>query len=213
MPYYLQYLKEFEAKGYTRISAPLIAEIFGYTEIQVRKDLAAVSSVPGRPRLGFDIKLLISDIEEILGYKSPNKAIIVGVGSLGHALLNFEGFSNYGIDIIAAFDSNKDKIGSTVNGKKVQSTEKLSSFCKKNKIKIGIITVPQKAAQEVCNEMVEAGITAIWNFTQGHLIVPEEILVQNENMAANLAMLINHLKENRLEIGKRKKGRNPIIPR
>lgn len=195
MPYYLQKLKELQSQGRTEISAPQLAEIFGYTEIQIRKDLAGVSSVQGKPKVGFKISPLIVDIENVLGYKYANKAIIIGAGLLGHALLNFKGFSDYGIEIVAAFDANEDKVGLEYNGKPVLSMTELSRYCTENGIKIGIITVPQIAAQRVCDALVDSGIKAIWNFAQTHLIVPQGILVQNENMAASLAVLFQHLKE------------------
>lgn len=196
MPYYLQFLKDLQNQGITEVSAPLLSKAFGFTEIQVRKDLAAVSSIQGKPKIGFKISPLIVDIENVLGYKYANKAVIIGAGSLGHALLGFKGFADYGIEIVAAFDANEDKVGSEIDGKPVFSMEELPSFCQKEQINIGIITVPQIAAQRVCDRLVESGIKAIWNFAQMHLTVPHGILVQNENMAASLAMLFNHLKEN-----------------
>lgn len=195
MPYYLQKLKELQNEGKNEISAPQLAELFGFTEIQVRKDLACVSSVQGKPKIGFKISPLIVDIENLLGYKYANKAVIIGAGFLGHALMNFKGFSDYGIEIMAAFDANEDKVGLEYNGKPVLSMNRLESFCKDNDIKIGIITVPQIAAQRVCDALVASGVKAIWNFAQMHLSVPQEILVQNENMAANLALLFQHLKD------------------
>lgn len=195
MPYYLQYLKDLQNQGKTEVSAPLLSEAFGFTEIQVRKDLAAVSSIQGKPKIGFKISPLIVDIENVLGYKYANKAVIIGAGSLGHALLGFDGFADYGIEIVAAFDANEDKVGTDIDEKPVYSMDFLSDYCHQENINIGIITVPQIAAQRVCDHLVEAGVKAIWNFAQIHLSVPHGILVQNENMAASLAMLFNHLKE------------------
>ena len=103
MPYYLQYLKEMHSHGKTEVSAPLLSEAFGFTEIQVRKDLACVSSVQGKPKVGFKISPLIVDIENLLGYQNANNAVIIGAGSLGHALMGFSGFSDYGIGIVRTF--------------------------------------------------------------------------------------------------------------
>ncbi len=188
-------MKEYANAGNTHISAPVIAKIFAYTEIQVRKDLAMVSSVPGTPRTGFEIGRLIADTERALGYTEPNRAVLIGVGFLGHALLNFEGFKDYGIEITCPFDISPEKIGTVVGGRTVLDVSSLKEYCEKNKIRIGIITTPQSNAQAVCDSLVEAGVIAIWNFSLSHLAVPRGILVQNENMAANLAMLINHLKD------------------
>lgn len=193
MPYYLQHIKEMHANGKDEVSAPYLAEVFHFTEIQVRKDLAAVSSVQGKPKVGFKIAPLIVDIENVLGYKNKNRAVLVGVGSLGHALMCNSGFADYGIEITAGFDANEDKINEEVEEKPILSMDKLTSYCKENEIKIGIITVPQIAAQRVCDQLVDSGIKAIWNFAQIHLTVPDGILVQNENMAASLALLFKHL--------------------
>ncbi len=194
MPYYLQKLKEMHAEGKTEISARLFAEMFGFTEIQVRKDLASVSSVHGKPKVGFKISPLIVDIENVLGFKHENKAVIVGAGSLGHALMSHKGFSEYGIEIVAAFDADDDKKGIEISGKPVYGMEQMQKFCNENRIEIGIVAVPQIAAQRVCDSLVLSGIKAIWNFAPLHLTVPRGILVQNENMAASLAMLFKHLR-------------------
>ncbi|MCR4675880.1 MAG: redox-sensing transcriptional repressor Rex [Sphaerochaetaceae bacterium] len=192
MPYYLEHLRDMQKNGETVVSAPVLAQHFKYTEIQVRKDLASVSSVPGKPKIGFKIATLIVDIENVLGYKRLNKAVLVGCGALGSAFLKFKGFSEYGCEIAAGFDANTEKLGSFADVP-VLPMEELSEFCKNENIKLGIITVPAIAGQRVCDQLVEAGIKAIWNFAPIHLIVPEGILVQNENMPASLAMLFNHL--------------------
>lgn len=195
MPYYLQHLRKMLSQGKKEVSAPFLAKEFGFTEVQVRKDLACVSSVQGKAKVGFNVASLITDIEELLDYKHSKNAVIVGYGQLGHALMGFTGFSEYGIDIVAAFDNCCDKLGTTSNSKPVLPVEDLHDFCSKNDIKIGIITVPGEHAQAACDLLVEAGIKAIWNFAPVHLNVNTDILVQNENMAASLALLFNHLKE------------------
>lgn len=192
MPYYLERLKEMHKNGETIVSAPILAQHFGYTEIQVRKDLASVSSVQGKPKIGFNISTLIVDIENVLGYQNINKAVIVGCGSLGHAFLGYKGFSAYGCEIVAGFDANPEKLG-MFGEKPIFGMNCLKEFCNKESIKMGVIAVPAIAAQRVCDQLVDSGVKAIWNFAPIHLIVPEGILVQNENMAASLAMLFNHL--------------------
>lgn len=192
MPYYLEHLKEMHKNGETIVSAPVLAQHFGYTEIQVRKDLASVSSVQGKPKIGFNISTLIVDIENVLGYQHLNKAVLVGCGSLGHAFLGYKVFSEYGCEIIAGFDANPEKLG-TFGDKPILGMNALKEFCTKEAINMGIITVPAIAAQRVCDQLVDASVKAIWNFAPIHLIVPDGILVQNENMAASLAMLFNHL--------------------
>ena len=114
---------------------------------------------------------------------------------LGRALLGYSGFAEYGLNIVAAFDSDDVLIGTSKSGKPIMHMSRLEEFCKKHKICIGIITVPAEYAQGVCDRLISTGIQAIWNFAPKHLDVPEGILVQSENMAASLALLSKHLSE------------------
>lgn len=196
MPYYLQYLKKLQKEGVEVVAAPAIAESLNLNEVQVRKDFAAVSTSKGKPKSGFPVNELIGSMENLLGYHDVDSAVLVGAGSLGNALLSYKGFGSYGLDIVAAFDSDDDIIGKEICGKKVLPVDKLSEMCRRLNIHIGIIAVPESQAQAVCDQLVAGGVLAIWNFAPVHLSVPKNILVQNENMAASLAILSKHLKEN-----------------
>ena len=195
MPYYLHHLKKLDNDGVESISAPYIADILELNEIQVRKDFAAISTTRGKPKSGFNIKELIFNMENFLGYNNNNDAVLIGVGSLGKALLSYSGFEHYGMNIVSAFDINKNIIGNEIGGKKVFHVEKTSELCRKLNIRIGIITVPEEAAQIVCDQLVAGGVSAIWNFAPVHLSAPENIMIQNENMAASLALLSKHLQQ------------------
>ena len=194
LPTYLAYLKALPETGQTHISATALASALNMGEVQVRKDLAMVSN-GGRPKIGYPLDVLISDIEEFLGYGNTNDAVLIGAGKLGKALLGYGGFAEYGLNIVAAFDTDEKLVGETKSSKPILPISQLTEFCKEQKIKIGIITVPAEFAQGVCDQLIEAGIAAIWNFAPKHLDVPPEILVQNENMAASLALLSKHLNE------------------
>lgn len=189
MPLYLHFLQEESSKGAQYISSTVIAQNISVSSVLVRKDLALVSSEPGRPRLGFAISRLIVDIEKFLGYDNLSDAIIVGAGGLGRAFLGYEGFKSNGLHILAAFDVSEKLVGTKVAGKEIMPLEKMEEFVKEHNIRIGIITVPKVAAQEVLNKMVEAGIKAIWNFAPAPLRVPKDILLKTEDLAASLAML------------------------
>ncbi|MEA1884212.1 MAG: redox-sensing transcriptional repressor Rex [Thermotogota bacterium] len=191
LPYYLYYLRNSNEEY---CSATTIARDFRLNEVQVRKDLAIVSKTGGSPRKGFNVQELISDLEDFLGYNNMNDAIIVGVGHLGKALINYKGFQDYGINIVMGFDraiKTEMLIGSTA----IFPMERMKNLVQRLKIKLGIITVNQGSAQRVCNQMIDAGIKAIWNFSPYMLRVPEDVLVQNENMAMSLAILSKHLNE------------------
>ncbi len=188
LPLYLGYLKQLGENAPINISSGAISQAMKLNEIQVRKDLAAVSI--GKPKIGYVLQDLIADIEAYLGYNSVCDAVIVGAGKLGKALMDYKGFSEYGLKILAAFDSNVDVINEDSN---IYHVDKLWDLCQRLGIKMGIITVPAHFAQGVCNEMVNAGIKAIWNFAPVHLNVPDDVIVQNENLAVSLAVLSKHL--------------------
>ena len=194
LPTYLSYLKALPSEASANISATALAAGLHMGEVQVRKDLALVSD-GGRPKIGYNREHLIADIENFLGYGNSNDAVLIGAGKLGRALLGYGGFAEYGLNIVAAFDANDTLIGTTNGGKPIMHLARLGEVCQRYKIKIGIITVPAEQAQGVCDLLISNGILAIWNFAPKHLNVPDHILVQNENMAASLALLCKHLNE------------------
>jgi len=193
MPLYLHFLQEENSKGAQYISSTVIAQNISVSSVLVRKDLALVSSEAGRPRLGFAISRLIVDIEKFLGYDNLSDAIIVGAGGLGRAFLGYEGFKNNGLQIVAAFDVSEKLIGSQVAGKRILPLSEMKTFVEENKIKIGIITVPKTAAQDVLNQMIDSGIKAVWNFAPAPLRAPKEVVLKTEDLAASLAMLAGKL--------------------
>ena len=191
LPGYLEMLRELSPDEVPYISATTIAKKLFLGEVQVRKDLAAVSGA-GKPKLGYVTEELITKLEEILGYNRLTSVVLVGAGKLGRALLQYDEFSRYGVKILAAFDSN-DKVISLGSKTEILPMNQFEYFCKKENIKLGIITVGEGSAQAVCDQMVKSGITAIWNFAPCKLKVPNGILLKNENLALSLAHLNNQL--------------------
>ena len=194
LPGYLAYLRSIPEGSSPYISATALAGALGMGEVQVRKDLAMVSD-GGRPKIGYLRESLIEDISQFLGYDNTTDAILVGAGKLGQALLGYKGFEAYGLNILAAFDA-EPSADHTDEGKPIYPMSQLHNFCRANKVLMGIITVPAKHAQSVCDQLIACGIKAVWNFAAVHLDVPENILVQNENMATSLAVLSMHLEAN-----------------
>lgn len=193
LPFYLELLKQKRRQNEEYISSSQVAKELNLHDVQVRKDLATASKLGGKPKIGYEINELIRDLEDYLGCYRVNKAILVGVGSLGKALLGYKGFKDYGLEIIEAFDSYSGIIGNEIKGVKISSMDKLASCVKENNIHIGIITVPAQYAQNVCDLLVEAGVNAIWNFAPIMLKVKEGVILQSENMASSLAVLSRHL--------------------
>ena len=189
LPVYFNYLRSLpEERKKGNISATAIAEALGLNDVQVRKDLASVSN-GGRPKVGYVTSELMSDIGRFLGFENHDSVVVAGMGNFGRAMLEYNGFEAYGFDILCGFDCNKERVGSTINGKPVRHIDELESFCKSNDIHIGIITVPESAAQEVCDRMAKAGIKYILNFAAVHLNAPKGVTVHNENISLTLAML------------------------
>ena len=194
LPTYLSFLRTRSGEASKYVSATAIADALGMNQVVVRKDLASIST-SGRPKVGYVREDLIQELERFLGYDTADDAILVGAGKLGRALLSFGGFPQYGLNILAAFDTDPAAANTRVGDKMVLPLEKLPDLCRRTKVRIGIITVPGEHAQQVCDLLIQSGILAIWNFANVHLEVPPGILVQNENMAVSLAILSNHLKE------------------
>lgn len=191
LPGYLAYLKNMPEDAPANISATSLANALGMGEVQVRKDLAMVSD-GGRPKIGYLRESLIEDIEQFLGYDNTTDAVLIGAGKLGQALMGYQGFDEYGLNILAAFDE-RPPMNRSEEGKPIYHISKLETFCRTHKVLMGIITVPADSAQQVAELLIQGGIKAIWNFAPAHLDVPANILVQNENMATSLAVLSVHL--------------------
>lgn len=186
VPEYLRYLKSLNEET-KFISATKIARDLNLGDVQVRKDLAALCGL-GKPKTGYLYKDLFLKLEEFLGENNCN-AVIVGAGSLGKALLDYEGFEAFKISIIAAFDKRENEMYHSIF-----PMEKLEKFCNENDVKIGIIAVPQESAQEVCDLMCQIGIKAIWNFAPCQLKKPDDVIIQYENLALSLANLKRQIK-------------------
>ncbi|MCE9615895.1 MAG: redox-sensing transcriptional repressor Rex [Lentisphaerae bacterium] len=192
LPGYLQLLRELQADGHEFVSGTVLAETHDLEPAIVRKDLA-VTGIIGTPRRGFCVNDLIVAIEHFLGWNSPAKAVLVGVGNLGAALLGYRGFDDYGLRIAGAFDRDPARIGLSIHGRKIQPVEKLTTFVRATGIILGVLTVPAGAAQEATDLMVQAGIRGIWNFTPTKVKVPEHVVTQKEDLAEGLAVLSHRL--------------------
>lgn len=147
----------------------------------------------GKPKIGRSIKELISDINDFLGYNNTTDAIIVGIGHLGTAFLNYPGFNDLGLNIVAGFDIDPTLFGRLINGKIIYNMSRLENVVRQTKVRIAILTTPSSASNEVAKKLVKCGIKAIWNFSPMVLDVPEDIIVENVNLASSLAVLSHKL--------------------
>ncbi|MDR0734975.1 MAG: redox-sensing transcriptional repressor Rex [Elusimicrobiota bacterium] len=186
---YLDYLKSL---GADCVSSGQIADNFGFTAIQVRKDIAC-AGFSGRPKRGYNRAELIKHIENFLGFYDKMDAFLVGAGNIGRALASYGGFAKYSLNIIAACDINPQLHGTEINGKKIFSVDKAVDLIKRLKIKLAIIAVPSHQSQPAADLLIKAGIKAIWNFSSARLSCPPDIIVQNEDLGASLSVLSQKL--------------------
>ncbi|MBD5631646.1 MAG: redox-sensing transcriptional repressor Rex [Clostridia bacterium] len=187
LPVYLNYLKSLDG-GAEYISSGAIARALNMGEVLVRKDLA-YTSAQGRTRVGYNRVELVAALEDYLGCNNKKNAAIFGAGGLGHALLSYGGFINYGIEIVAAFDKDPEKIGTEISGKPVYDVSETKEGVEKLGVELAVICVPATHAQEVADVLVGCGVKAILNFAPVLLKVPEDFNVRNIDLAANLAIL------------------------
>jgi len=192
LPQYLQLLRQMQTKGRIAVSCTHLADDLGFTSTQVRKDLA-VTGIIGKPKVGYITEELIASIENFLGWNNYSDAFLVGVGNMGNALLGYDDFRLHGLNIVAAFDANPEKIGKNVHNCEIFALDKMYELAERMHIQIGILTVPAAAAQSVASEMVLAGIRAIWNFSPVALEVPDSIIVENVRLYSSLAVLTSRL--------------------
>lgn len=195
MPAYLRVLNQLRDENIEYVSSNKIGELLNLKPILVKKDLGLVTSQQGKPRLGFKISILISDIETFLGYDNSKDALIIGVGHLGRALLSYPGFKNYGVNICLGFDIDNQIIGKTIDGVTIMPMSKLEDLTNRLHIHIAIICVPKEFAQEIVDRLATTCIRAIWNWAPIDLNVPSYIAVKNEDIATSLAVLTNKMKE------------------
>ena len=174
------------------VSSKELGGRLGIPSTQVRKDLSYYGEF-GRRGVGYNVNDLKKSVGKILGVNKCWSAILIGAGNLGRALVNYGGFAKMGMEITNVLDVDLNKIGNKIGPITVQSMKKLDEVVENQDVKLGIITVPVNAAQEVATQLVEAGVKAIWNFAPTRLYVPDDVVVRNEDLAVGIVSLIYHL--------------------
>ncbi len=185
---YFRILGDVEGEGEETISSERLAKRCGITSAQVRKDFSSFGSF-GRRGLGYNVDHLRGSIGKILGIDRSWKVVLVGAGNLGHALFQYEEFHRQGFHICAIFDHNLAKVGKDWEGVSVHSMDRLGEIVRDTGARIGVVTVPAKAGQEVADQLVAAGVEGILNFSPVKLNVPEPVYIRNVNLAIALESL------------------------
>ncbi|MBU0550096.1 redox-sensing transcriptional repressor Rex [Myxococcota bacterium] len=193
LPCYIHVLKKVEQLGRQSVSTSDISRELKLDPTQVRKDLS-YTGIVGKPRVGYPLKDLIEAIEHFLGWDECTHACLVGVGHLGKALLGYNRFGEYGVRIVAAFDVDEAVVGARISDHIVYHIDALPEIAQRFNIEMGILTTPASAARGASQNMVEAGIKAIWNFAPTALELGADIIVENAQLYATLAVLSRQMR-------------------
>ncbi len=185
---YLRFLEHFAAQGQGTISSAELARHGGTTSAQVRKDLSFFGSF-GKRGLGYSVAELAARIRDILGLKRTYRVVVVGAGRIGSALIQYSGFRQRGFHVTAIYDKDPKKVGSRWNGIVVRDVRHIGADLRKEATDIAIVVTPADAAQDVTDQLVQAGVKAILNFAPVQLAVPADVVVKSVNMALELETL------------------------
>ncbi|MBR0208030.1 MAG: redox-sensing transcriptional repressor Rex [Oscillospiraceae bacterium] len=189
LPRYLRKLDELKASGVGRISSFNLGQQLGLTPSQIRQDFSCFGEF-GQQGYGYNVAALREEIASILGMDRGFKAILIGVGNIGHALMDNFCFSEWGFTLAAAFDIDPSIVGTSTNGVTVRSMDELLDYLRGNKIDVAVLTVPKEAASAVAKLLFDNGIGAIWNFTNVELTEPNSpSLVENVHFSDSLLSL------------------------
>ena len=185
---YLRVFSQIEKSGSETLSSKELAELSGINPAQVRKDLAYFGQF-GRRGVGYGVIELKKQIRSILGLDRDWNAAIIGAGHLGQALMMYSGFGSYSFRMVAAFDSDPDKVGWELEGIQIHDLGDFAAVARQQRIEIAILCVPAAVAQDVTNQVVAAKVPAILNFAPAHLNVPAGTMLRNVDFASELEAL------------------------
>lgn len=192
LPWYLAYVDILRASGVDTVSSTQISKALSVDSSQIAKDLSFLN-IKGKTRIGYEVDALCDALSQFLGFKEVHNAFIIGVGSLGAALIHDTGLANYGLHIVAGFDTNPDIIGTTICNVPIYHIDDLQDYQRRLSASIGILAVPADQAQDAADTMAAAGLKAIWNFTPYRIKVTEGIVMANTSIYAHLALIYNRL--------------------
>ncbi len=192
LPIYLRYLSHLQQMGVTTVSSQQMGKTLDFNPAQIRKDLSAFGDF-GKKGIGYDVNYLIEKIRHILKLDQVIHVALVGAGHLGHAISNYNAYLKDNMRITAIFDADKRKVGKKIAGIEVQSVDDLKSVVSQQQIRLAIITVPAKAAQEVADQLIEAGIEGILNFAPVTLRSEKDVKIDYADVTSSLQSLAYYL--------------------
>ncbi len=188
LPRYYRYLAELLDNQVTRISSKELSQRMNITASQIRQDLNNFGCF-GQQGYGYNVEFLYNEIRKILGLDEAYNLVIVGAGNIGQALVNYATFERRGFKIIGIFDANPRIIGVSIKELEVMDVQLLGEFIQKNKVDIGVLTLPKGKAIEVSEIFISNKVTALWNFTNTDLNAPPHVCIENVHLTDSLMTL------------------------
>jgi len=185
---YLRELQHMVLSGHETVSSSNLGKLLGFTDAQVRKDLAYFGQF-GHPGIGYHCRELIDAIRAILGTDQQWNVALVGVGNLGQALLGYKGFARQGFRIVAAFDVDEQKVGTSIEGVTVYHLDELSHLAAEHEVRLGVLSVPAVHAQAAAERLVEAGVEGVVNFAPVTITLPEGVSLVGVDLAIELEQI------------------------
>jgi len=199
LPLYRRSLLDLAGRRVATVSSEQLAEMAGVNAAKVRKDLSYLGSY-GTRGVGYDVQFLVFEIERKLGLTTESPVVIVGLGNLGQALANYGGFQERGFPIVALVDADPAKVGQPIGDLFVESIDDLAAAVAERAIAVGIIATPARAAQEVADRLVAAGVRSILNFAPTVIAVPDDVPLRKVDLATELQILSFYQQRERVDV-------------
>jgi len=191
LPRYFRYLRELIRDGKMRISSGELSERMGVTASQIRQDLNCFGGF-GQQGYGYNVNYLYAKISELLGVSAGLRAVIIGAGDLGRALVRSTMFEKRGVDIVAMFDVDKALIGKSFGGVTIYDMSELERWCEENVVDMAVLTLPKECAEAEAERLVKLGVCGLWNFTGKELVYSDDrAVVENVHLGDSL-MILNY---------------------
>ena len=192
LPWYLSYVRMLDHLHVEYVSSTQISKELNVQSSQIAKDLSFLN-IRGKTRIGYEVRSLLVELENFLGFNRQHDAVVIGTGSLGTALMQDHGLEHYGLNIVAGFDVRNEVIGKNLGGLPVFDINERASWQREHHVSIAILTVPVERAQETADLAIASGVTALWNFTPYRIKVPEDVVIANTSIYAHLAIIYNRM--------------------
>ena len=198
LPMYYRYLSNLEKAGYTRISSQQLGEKMGLTASQVRQDINTFGGF-GQQGYGYNVSGLKMCVGEILGLTREYSMVIVGAGNIGRAISNYKAFAKMGFVVKALFDIDPELIGKQDSDREIYPMDELEHYLSEHPVDVGVISVPDVAAQAACDMLVAGGVRGIWNFGPIDLVVPDTVELKSVHLLDTLLVLSYYMANPRVE--------------